>query len=166
MWYIKFLQNRLLNKITTRYFRRQRYSCIDDNLSKGWKMARRRRFLLRSTFFKMQNTRFQITWQGSNGFQESFNQFLMMGDPIYDPDNDLWLTRLKDSLNLLNFQIAFGIISSGIKLLVRQMKTAIRWEMGMVGCHFNSHNAAQLLLSHHRFEEVYLCTVRSRSKFK
>ena len=84
----------------------------------------------------------------------------MMVDPIYDPDNDLWLTR-KDSLNLLNFQIAFGIISSGIKLLVRQMKTVIRWEMEMVGCHFNSHNAVQLLLSHHRFEEVYLCTVRS-----
>ena len=99
------------------------------------------------------------------GFRK-VNHYLMMGDPIYDPDNDRWLTRLKDSLNLLNFQIAFGIISSGIKLLVRQMKTAIRWEMGMVGCHFNSHNAVQLLLSHHRFEEVYLCTVRSRSKFK
>ena len=85
----------------------------------------------------------------------------MMVDPIHDPDNDLWLTR-KDSLNLLNFQIAFGIISSGIKLLAKQMKTVIRWEMVMVGCHFNSHNAVQLLLSHHRFEEVlYLCTVRS-----
>ena len=37
----------------------------------------------------------------------------------------------------------------------------------MVGCHYNSHNAVQLLLSHHRFEEVlYLCTVRSSKSQK